>query len=193
MRLQDVSETVEREDQAGRAEPFDAYNFRRALGAFPTGVTIVTTRDEAGKPVGMTANSFSSVSLDPPLVLWCIMKSSISYETFMQAATFAINVLGEDQQKISNRFARPGEDKFASMKFDNGLGGAPLFPGCAAQFECLMHNQFDGGDHMILVGEVKAFRRWDRPSLVFTGGRYRALSRDEKPMSDSEDWPISFF
>ncbi len=193
MRINDVSETVEREDQAGEPETFDAFNFRRALGAFPTGVTIVTTRDEAGAPVGMTANSFSSVSLDPPLILWSIMRSALSFETFMRASTFAVNILGEGQQDISNRFARPGGDKFASVKFENGLGGAPLFPGCAAQFECQMHNQFDGGDHVILVGEVKTFRHWDRSSMVFTGGRYRALSPDEKPQSFIEDWPISFF
>lgn len=188
-----VTKTVERKAEADEPEVFDALQFRRALGAFPTGVTIVTTSDESGRPVGMTANSFSSVSLDPPLVLWSIMKSSISFDTFMRAKFFAVNVLGEDQRDISNRFARPGEDKFKDTKFDSGLGGAPLFPGCAAQFECVMHDQIEGGDHMILVGKVNAFRCWDRPSLVFTIGRYRTLTPYEKPVSDSEDWPISFF
>ena len=111
----------------------------------------------------------------------------------MATGTFAINVLGEDQRDISNRFARPGTDKFKDVKFSSGLGGVPLLEGCAAQFECGMHNRIEGGDHIILVGEVKAFRRWDRPSLVFTDGRYRVLTPDEKPVSDLEDWPISFF
>lgn len=151
---------------------FDAAEFRKALGAFATGVTIITTRAEDGTPVGLTANSFNSVSLNPPLVLWSLAKTAMSLEVFRQAPNWAVHVLAADQDELSGRFARRGENKFAGLDVDTGLGGVPLLKGCTARFQCRTAFQYEGGDHVIFVGEVLSFDRSDAAPLVFHSGRY---------------------
>lgn len=151
---------------------FDARELRQVLGAFVTGVTIVTTVDGHGKFHGLTANSFSSVSLDPPLVLWSQSVKSPSHSVFSATARFAVNILSEDQIGLSNRFAKSGQDKFAGLDVDVGLGGIPLLRGCSACIECTVVSSVPGGDHTIYIGEVQAIRRTARKPLVFGGGQY---------------------
>ncbi|MCP5395307.1 MAG: flavin reductase [Sphingomonadaceae bacterium] len=150
----------------------DPRQFRAALGSFPTGVTIVTTLDNAGEPVGVTASSFNSVSLDPPLVLWSVAKSSKSLDAFCSSGHFAIHVLSAGQEDMSNRFARSGEDKFGGVDWRKGEAGSPVLGEYAALFECRTMHQYEGGDHVILVGEVLSFDQSEAPPLVFHGGRY---------------------
>ncbi|MCF3932848.1 flavin reductase [Acuticoccus sp. M5D2P5] len=157
-------------------EVIDTREMRRALGQFATGVTIVTCLGEEGAPVGMTANSFASVSLDPPLVLWSLDRRARSFAALSQAERFAFSVLSQDQVELSNRFAKPGADKFADIAWRPGLGGVPLLPDPAAHFECTRHAAFDGGDHLIIVGRVERFVRYDRRGLVFAEGRYGAIA-----------------
>lgn len=154
----------------------DRRGFRRALGHFATGVTIVTAQAQ-GQLAGMTANSFSSVSLDPPLVLWSIDKGSLSLPLFEKADSFVINVLACDQIELANRFARSGADKFAGVQWHPGLGGAPCLHGGAATFECRKHQVIDAGDHFILLGQVEHYHRADRDPLLFARGRF-ALAAD---------------
>ena len=149
----------------------DAKAFRRCLGDFSTGVTVITTWHE-GQPYGMTSNSFTSVSLDPPLVLWSIRKESTSFEAFERCSHFAVNVLADGQVDLSNRFAKSGPDKFTDLAWTEGDGGAPLLPEVVASLECRSHKAFEGGDHLILMGEVTGFRRYARQPLLFSKGRY---------------------
>jgi flavin reductase (DIM6/NTAB) family NADH-FMN oxidoreductase RutF len=153
---------------------FDPRAFRRALGNFATGVTIMTASAN-GRKVGVTANSFNSVSLDPPLVLWSIDKRSTSHEVFEQASHFAVNVLAADQIDLSNQFARASEDKFAGVAHEEGGGGAPLFADCAARFHCEKYQQLDGGDHWILLGKVTAFDDLGRAPLLYHQGAYSSV------------------
>jgi len=150
----------------------DTQAFRSALGDFPTGVTVVTTTDEQGDPVGVTASSFNSVSLEPPLVLWSLSCSALSHDAFRASGHFAIHVLAADQEDVSDRFARSGGDKFADTWWEPGTLGSPVLDHYAALFECRTLHQHEGGDHVILVGEVVAFERKSLPPLVFHGGRY---------------------
>lgn len=156
--------------------PFDPYALRNALGNFATGVTIVTAKDtmDAGNNhyVGTTASSFNSVSLEPPLILWSIDKKARSLAAYEQAEYFAVNVLAADQVSLSNHFARPQDDKFSGIDFTLGLGDAPLLQGCAAQFECETKYHYEGGDHIIIVGEVKRFTTSGRSGLMFHRGKY---------------------
>ncbi|MNE20251.1 p-hydroxyphenylacetate 3-hydroxylase, reductase component [compost metagenome] len=153
-------------------ETFDSRAFRRALGNFATGVTVVTAAGPSGRKVGVTANSFNSVSLDPALILWSIDKRSTSHEVFEEASHFAVNILAADQIDLSNNFARPKEDRFAGIDYQTGAGGAPLFADCAARFECEKYQQLDGGDHWILVGKVVAFDDFGRSPLLYHQGAY---------------------
>ena len=164
----------------GAGEPAD---FRAALGSFVTGVTIVTASDSAGHDVGVTANSFNSVSLDPPMVLWSLARKSASLPVFAAASHFAVHILASDQEALSNRFARPAADKFAGLEVGRGAGGAPLLAGSAAQFQCRAAFQHDGGDHVIFVGEVERFERSARPPLAFHGGRYAVAARKAASLS----------
>jgi flavin reductase (DIM6/NTAB) family NADH-FMN oxidoreductase RutF/DNA-binding MarR family transcriptional regulator len=163
-------------DQGQAETPLDTRELRRTLGQFATGVTIVTCLADDGTPVGMTANSFSSVSLDPPLVLWSLDRGARSFSAFAEARHFAFSVLAQDQVELSNRFARPGAEKFATMDWQPGIAGVPLMPDPAAHFECTQYATFDGGDHLIIVGQVERFARYDRRSLVFAHGRYGAVA-----------------
>lgn len=173
---------------------FDPRAFRRALGNFATGVTVVTAADASGRKVGVTANSFNSVSLDPPLVLWSIDKRSNSHEVFEQASHFAVNVLAADQIDLSNNFARPREDRFAEVEFEPGAGGAPVFADCAARFHCEKYQQVDGGDHWIMLGKVVAFDDFGRSPLLYHQGAYSmVLPHTRMTRRDENQAPSSHF
>lgn len=151
-------------------------DFRSALGSFATGVTIITTVAPEDIDVGMTANSFNSVSLDPPMVLWSIGKNSLSHPAFAAAGHFAVHILAYDQEELSNRFSRRGEDKFAGLDLERGPGGVPLLKGCAARFKCRTAYRYEGGDHDIIVGEVLEFDHFDKSPLLFHRGKYSAIA-----------------
>jgi len=153
----------------------DPRALRTALGRFATGVTIVTCLDAAGEPVGLTANSFSALSLEPPLVLWSLRRSSVSLAAFEGATHFAVNVLAESQADLSRRFASPVPEKFAEGSWTNGLGGAPVLAGAAAVFECATHQALDGGDHRLFIGRVLRLAEQAIAPLVFHSGHYRML------------------
>ncbi len=155
----------------------DPRSFRDALGSFVTGVTIVTTRDENGRPFGLTANSFNSVSLDPPMVLWSLSLRSGSLPVFRDAEVWAVHVLAADQQAMSDRFARPGDDKFAGLDPADGPEGAPAIDGYAARFGCRARFEYEGGDHAIFLGEVVDFEQRDAAPLIYHGGRYGRVMR----------------
>jgi 3-hydroxy-9,10-secoandrosta-1,3,5(10)-triene-9,17-dione monooxygenase reductase component len=154
---------------------FDSRQFRNALGSFTTGVTIVTTRDQAGNDVGLTANSFNSVSLDPPMVLWSLAKTSRNMAAFVEGEHFAVHVLSASQEALSNLFAKSGADKFKDMALGRGPGGIPLLDGCSARFQCRTAYRYDGGDHEIFIGEVVAFDHSERAPLAFHAGKYGIL------------------
>jgi len=150
----------------------DPKAFRRALGNFATGVTIITTRAPDGKGAGVTASSFNSLSMDPPLILWSCIKETPSCKIFETATHFAVNILASDQMEMSNHFARQQDDKFAGIEWEEGIGGAPIFPGCAGRFQCEAYNKLEGGDHWIFVGRVVAFDDFGRSPLCFHQGAY---------------------
>jgi flavin reductase (DIM6/NTAB) family NADH-FMN oxidoreductase RutF len=158
-----------------RAQPptFSPQEFRAALGMFATGVTIVTARSPDGTLIGLTANSFNSVSLAPPLVLWSLSRAAASMAIFRAGSHYAINILAADQKTLAERFAAKGADRWAGVTFDSGAGGAPLLHGAAATFECFNRSRYEEGDHVIFVGEVErcAHRAGALP-LLFHGGRY---------------------
>jgi flavin reductase (DIM6/NTAB) family NADH-FMN oxidoreductase RutF len=157
--------------------PVDPRDFRNALGTFATGVTIVTTMAKDKTPIGLTANSFTSVSLDPPLVLFCLDRRSYSFAHFEQASHFAINVLSSEQQHISSHFARPSEDKWKDMSLDLCGVGCPAFREALAVFECETHQIHDGGDHVIVVGKVLSFaHKPEGTPLLYYRGKYGKLA-----------------
>ena len=158
----------------------DTHLFRRALGNFASGVTIVTACSADGQKVGVTANSFNSVSLDPPLILWSLSGNSPNLEAFRSASHYAVNVLAADQQWLSDRFAGRSNDRFADLPRRAGLAGVPLIDGCCAWFECSHEAHYPGGDHLIFLGRVERFARGDATSpLVFFDGAYCWLDMDE--------------
>jgi 3-hydroxy-9,10-secoandrosta-1,3,5(10)-triene-9,17-dione monooxygenase reductase component len=152
--------------------PISSRQFRDAVGAFATGVTVVTTRNRAGEDIGLTANSFNSVSLEPPMVLWSLAKSSHSLPAFLESGYFAVHVLSSSQEDLSLTFATRGADKFAGLTLERSKNGIPLLAGCSARFQCRTAFNYEGGDHVIFVGEVEAFDHFNRPPLVFHSGRY---------------------
>ena len=156
-----------------QAPNFSKSEFRAALGMFATGVTIVTARTADGTLVGLTANSFNSVSLEPPLVLWSLSRTAASMPAFQAGSHYAINILGAGQQALALRFAAKGVDRFVDVEFIEGVGGAPLLAGAAASFECFNRSRYDEGDHVIFVGEVErcSWRQGASP-LLFHGGRF---------------------
>ncbi len=151
---------------------FDPRALRDAFGTFMTGVTVVTSHDGDGAPLGFTANSFTSVSLDPPLLLISLSKSSSNFDALTSATGFAVNVLSEDQEDISNRFARRVDDRYADLDWQVGPHGSPLIGGVAAWFDCSMHNTVDAGDHVLLIGQVEAFGNAGLNGLGYVGGSY---------------------
>lgn len=151
-----------------------AGDFRQALGCFPTGVTVVTCMSADG-PIGLTVNSFSALSLEPPLVLWTLKQSSPNRALFETAEWFAVNILAERQQDISVRFASKVADRFAGLRWRPGRRGAPLLEGCAACLECVRVASLEGGDHRIFVGRVEELAKNDRRPLLFHAGQYRIV------------------
>ena len=153
----------------------DLYDFRRCLSRFATGVTIVTCSDAEAHPFGVTANSFSSVSLDPTLVLWNIAKVTKSLQAFLNAQYFAINILRDGQQPLSNHFSKSEHHIFEGIDYSLNQYGAPILPDTLACLECSTDAIHDCGDHYIIVGQVEDFRVEDTEPLVFFGGKYRSL------------------
>jgi flavin reductase (DIM6/NTAB) family NADH-FMN oxidoreductase RutF len=164
-------------------------DLRNALGCYPTGVTIITAPDGQGGMVGVTANSFASVSMDPPLVLWSLDLSSYSLDAFTDAGHFGINVLSQQQLDMCKHFAKRQKDKFADVDFDVGEGGVALFDGSAAKFQCRTVSMHDEGDHRVFVGEVIAFEyRPEVEPLVFTHGSYAEVVGHRDIADPSEEW-----
>jgi 3-hydroxy-9,10-secoandrosta-1,3,5(10)-triene-9,17-dione monooxygenase reductase component len=153
----------------------DAREFRDAMGCFATGITVVTARSKEGENVGCTANSFSSVSLDPPLVLWAIAKNANSYDAFIQAENFAIHVLHSGQEDMSRLFATKDVDKFSEIEWTEGQGGTPLLNEYSVRFECTTEDIYEGGDHMIIVGRVFNMDNPDAEPLGFYQGKYAKI------------------
>ena len=166
-------------ESADKSEGFDARAFRDALGCFGTGVAVAATRGRDGEPVGLTINSFSSVSLDPPLILWSIDLRSGSLEAFRRARAFSINILTDEQTQIARRFADPSGCRFGGAPYTDGALGAPVLDGALAVLECEVEARHPGGDHEIIVGRAKRISHavGARP-LLFWRGRFRALHGD---------------
>ncbi len=154
--------------------PFEARSLRRVLGSFVTGVTVVTTCDAVGARYGLTVNSFSSVSLDPPLILWSQSLTSPSHPVFRDAPWFTVHILSQEQLELSRRFATGGADKFAGLEVSEGLGGVPVIAGCTATLECSLESRYPGGDHQVFIGRVHRLRHCSAQPLVFGGGNYLA-------------------
>ncbi|MBN9045601.1 MAG: flavin reductase family protein [Rhizobiales bacterium] len=154
----------------------DPKELRRAFGTFVTGITVVTANDAGGTPRGMTANSFTSVSLDPPLLLVCIGKSASSFPVFEQADCFAVNLLHENQAEVSSVFAARVQDKFSVVNTDVVHTGAPVLTDCLTWFDCTVFNRIDAGDHIILVGRIQAFGTSPLAPLAFCRGQYAKVS-----------------
>ena len=152
--------------------PTDILKLRQCLGHFATGVTVVTCAAADGSPRGITANSFSSVSLEPPLVLWNIAKVSNSLQAYLGAEHFAINILAADQQAVSEHFARTDHTRFNGIDYTQSSDGVPILPGTIACLECRTHDIHDCGDHYIIIGEISRFRSNGGDPLIFLHGAY---------------------
>lgn len=150
--------------------------FRETLSRFASGVTVVTTKDERGHNHGLTVSAFCSVSMDPPLVLVCIQKSTGSHHAFEESGVFVVNLLAEDQQQLSNHFASRSDDKFAGVDYEEGIESVPVLKNCLASLECRLKNTFDGGDHSIFVGEVEKSTVAESLPLTYYRGKYRRIS-----------------
>jgi flavin reductase (DIM6/NTAB) family NADH-FMN oxidoreductase RutF len=158
-----------------RPEPPPAFTereFRDSLAQFATGVTVICAPGPDGRFVGFTANSFNSVSLDPPLVVWSLNRRASNLAAFEGATRYAINVLAHDQADLARRFSRPHADRFAGVPYQLGAAGVPLIEGCVAWFECRHHAQHRAGDHILFLGEVERCARRKGSGLVFHHGRY---------------------
>jgi flavin reductase (DIM6/NTAB) family NADH-FMN oxidoreductase RutF len=169
---------------------FEERQFREALGAFPTGVAIVTGLTEKGERVGVTVSSFNSVSISPPLVLFSIARQAHSYSAWVAMRSYAVNILSQQQEEVSNRFARALGDKWAGLIVLEGTNGLPILPNALAVFECEAYARYDGGDHDIFVGRVTGLRRHPHKQeqpLIFFGGRYRRLDEafQDRPPRDA--------
>lgn len=158
----------------GVAAPLDPRHFRNALAQFATGVTVVTTRADTGAFVGLTATSFNSVSLSPPLVLWSLANSARSLPVFQACSHYVVNVLAAHQTSLADRFARRIDNRFEGIEFELSATGLPILKGAAAWFECRNRSRYPEGDHVILVGEVEHCDVQPQPALVFHGGKFVA-------------------
>ena len=165
------------------AQPIDPRALRRAFGAFATGVTIVTSRDGEDAPIGFTANSFASVSLDPPLLLVCLAETAASFPAFRDAGRFAVNLLGAQQRALSTAFATRGVDKFAGVRWSERATGAPVLNGAIGWFDCRTHDIVSAGDHAILIGRVVAFETSDGAPLGYCRGAYVSFGLDGAALS----------
>ena len=157
---------------ASNQSPIDARDFRNALGTYATGVTVITAMAADGKPYGLTCNSFASVSLNPPLVLWSLVIFSQAMNIFQNASHFTVNVLGASQQALANKFATSSEDKFAGVEWTPGLGNAPVLANSVANFQCRAADRYYGGDHVIFLGAVEAYAYNRQEPLLFARGGY---------------------
>jgi flavin reductase (DIM6/NTAB) family NADH-FMN oxidoreductase RutF len=165
---------------ASDSSSIDPRDFRNALGTYATGVTIVTAATSDGKPYGLTCNSFASVSLNPPLVLWSLLIYSQGMSIFQNASHFAVNVLGISQQALATKFANFSVDRFSGVAWTPGLGGAPILADSVANFQCRAVNRYYGGDHVIFLGAVEAYAYNRQEPLLFARGGYgRFLGADE--------------
>lgn len=154
---------------------FDAREFRAALGDYATGVTIVTTLDAAGRAIGLTVNSFTSVSLDPPLVLWSIDRGSPLFDAFMQADHYAVHVLRQDQQELAQNFSDDNAARFTDMSYESGIAGLPLLQRYSTLLQCEVSNRHTEGDHVILVGRVIGISTQSAAPLLYHQGQYHGL------------------
>lgn len=168
----------------------DPRTLRAAFGRFMTGVTVVTTRGPDGVPVGFTANSFASVSLDPPLLLVCPGKFLSTYDSFATCTHFAVNILAEGQEDVSNIFASVKGDRFAQVAHRLDRHGVPLIEGAIAQFSCTTHQTLPAGDHCILIGQVQDFTHMDAPGLGYVGGQYFSLGMERAALDDTMDMAV---
>lgn len=161
----------------------DQREFRNAMGAFATGVTVITTLDGQRAPVGVTVNSFTSLSLDPPMVLFCLDLKSNSFQAFHQNRHFAVNILREDQVALSSTFAKSSAEKWSGVEFHTWETGCPVFEGCIANMECDVASIYEGGDHVIIVGQVRRmqYERNDCKPLLYYRGRYGQIGEAESP------------
>lgn len=155
--------------------PLPTLVLRAALGRFATGVTIVTARSGDGAAIGLTVNSFAALSLEPPLILWSLRRSSPNLDAFRAASHFAVNVLATDQIELARRFASPVADKFAAGDWARGLDGVPVLGGCVAVLECEQESNQVVGDHLLFIGRIQRVAESARAPLVFLAGRYRTL------------------
>lgn len=153
----------------------DPKMLRRAFGAFATGVAVVAARDAGGRPIGLTVNSLTSVSLDPPLLLWCLADSSPNLAAFSEAPSFAISILTLEQQELCGRFARPAENKFAGVAWREGYLGAPVLEGAAAFFDCARGDILRAGDHAVIFGRIVAFGQGEGDPLIYCRGALGGL------------------
>ena len=154
----------------------DPKELRRLMGHFATGVTIITTKGADGTPYGLTANAFTSLSLDPPLCIVCVDRKAESFAHFYDSKVFTVNILTTEQEDLSNRFAKSGGDKFTGVATVPGHHGAPLIEGALAHIECRITDTLEGGDHVIHVGQVEHMHMQAGDPLLFFQGRYRRLS-----------------
>lgn len=154
----------------------DPRELRNAMGLFATGVTIITTKDTTGKPFGLTANAFSSLSLDPPLLLVCIDKKVDCYACFDESKVFVVNFLARNQEDLSTRFATKGIEKFEGVSYTLGSLGVPLLDGALAHLECKVAACYEGGDHTIYTGEIQSMATSEAEPLLFYQGKYRSLA-----------------
>jgi flavin reductase (DIM6/NTAB) family NADH-FMN oxidoreductase RutF len=153
-------------------DKFDSRELRNVLGCFGTGVTVVTTLDGSGRKVGLTANSFSSVSLDPPIVLWSLSKQSKSLQAFLSCSRFVINVLSMEQLPLSSQFSKVAEDRFSGVATRSGLGGLPVISDCAANIECKAISSQEVGDHILFLGQIERYSYLKKDTLLFCNGSY---------------------
>jgi 3-hydroxy-9,10-secoandrosta-1,3,5(10)-triene-9,17-dione monooxygenase reductase component len=161
-------------DEQPAVVEIDPMVFRKVLGHFPTGVTVISSHD-AGRPVGLAVGSFFSVSLDPPLVGFCVSNASSTWPIIERAGAFGVSILADDQHEVSNQFASRSDDKFAGLGWEGApVTGSPLLHGAMAHLDCELEDQFPGGDHVIVIGRVRALevRREDTGSLVYFQGGY---------------------
>jgi 3-hydroxy-9,10-secoandrosta-1,3,5(10)-triene-9,17-dione monooxygenase reductase component len=155
--------------------PIDRNELRRVMGHFATGVTIITTKSKDGVPAGLTANSFTSVSLDPPLVLVAVDKKAESWPYFEESKVFTVNVLNDDQETLSRKFAVSGGDKFQGVAYHTGANGVPILDGALAYLECKLYATYDGGDHTLHLGLIEQAETHEAKPLIFYRGGYRAI------------------
>jgi flavin reductase (DIM6/NTAB) family NADH-FMN oxidoreductase RutF len=172
-----VPEPETANELASGSSALDPRDFRNALGTYATGVTIVTAVADDGNPYGLTCNSFASVSINPPLVLWSLGMYSQGLPIFQNASYFAVNVLGVSQQALATKFAKSGVDRFSGVDWKPGIGNAPLLAGSVAQFQCRAANRYYGGDHVIFLGAVEAYTFNKQEPLLFLGGGFGQFAK----------------